>query len=109
MTVEVLGPVAYRPFELDRVCQESIGHTHNYDHVTFVQSGALKVYYRRPGEDEERESRVFRVGEFFLVKAEVLHRIKAVEPNTRYACVFTHRDFEGQVIQEYNGNEAAYV
>lgn len=110
MSVEVLGPVGMRRFVLERKCQEDKGHTHNYDHVTFVQRGRVKVFYIKPGEDTEYESREFPAGSIFLVKAHVHHRIKAMEPNTAYACVFTHRDFdEGEVVQEYNGNPEAYA
>ncbi len=109
---EVLGPVALRRFDLLEVCQENQGHAHNYDHVTFVVRGAVKVFYRLPDEAEERESPVFRAGDerpYFLVKKDVHHRIKAVEPNTRYACVFAHHDHDGAAVQEYAGNEASYV
>jgi quercetin dioxygenase-like cupin family protein len=108
----VLGPVAYRAFSLPRECDANQGHAHNYDHITIVQAGAVKVFWRPAGDEAgpERESKVFRAGEFFLVRAEVEHRIKALAPDTRYACVFTHRDFdEGAVVQEYNGHPDAYV
>ncbi len=104
----ILGPVAHRQFELAQACHENQGHTHNYDHVTFVQAGSLKVFWRKPGEAAEKESRVFKTGDFFLVKADTEHRIKAVEAGTRYACVFTHRDAAGMVVQEYEGHDAAY-
>jgi quercetin dioxygenase-like cupin family protein len=102
--VTILGPIGYRQFSLERECEENQGHAHNYDHVTFVQAGSVKVFYRHPGDTVDRESRVFRVGQFFVVKAEVHHRVKAMEPNTRYACVFTHRDFDGVVVQEFDAN-----
>lgn len=103
-----LGPVAYRPFNLPEECQENAGHLHHYDHITVVQAGALKVFWRKDGEDVERESRVYHPGEFFLVKADTYHRIKATKPGTRYACVFTHRDHDGLVVQEYEGHLEAY-
>ncbi len=109
MSVTVLGPVACRSFELKKKCEENQGHRHNYDHVTFVQAGSLKVFWKTAPDDPENESRVFKVGEFFLVKKDVYHRIKAMKPGTRYVCVFTHRDFGGEtVVQEYNGYLDAY-
>ncbi len=102
--VTVLGPVAYREFQLEQVCNENQGHQHNYDHITVVRRGSLKVFWGEP----EKESRVFRAGDFFLVRANIAHRIKAMEPDTKYACVFTHRDHEGQVVQEYEGHLEAY-
>lgn len=108
---EVLGPLALRHFSLEKPCQENQGHTHNYDHVTFVLSGAVRVFYCKPGESEET-SKDFRHNDeqsYFLVLAGVEHRIKALEPNTRYACVYAHFDHEGVAVQEYVGAEAAYV
>lgn len=104
----ILGPIAHRDFTLAKTCHENQGHAHHYDHVTFVQAGSVKVFWRKPGETVERESGPFKTGEFFLVKAEVSHRLKALEDGTRYACVFTHRDFDGSVVQEYNGHLDAY-
>lgn len=109
--MEILGPVVLHKFTLEKTCQVNKGHAHQYDHVTFVQAGSLKVFYRLasdPVGSPERESRVFAVGEFFLTKANVYHTIKALEDGTRYVCVFTHRDFkDGSVVQEYNGNPEA--
>ncbi len=103
-----LGHKACRHFSLPRECQENQGHLHHYDHLTIVQAGAVKVFYRKEGEIQEQESHVFRCGEFFPVMRNVYHRIKAMEPNTRYACVFDHRDHEGKSVQEYHGHDEAY-
>ncbi len=107
-TIE-LGPFAYRPFALDRECQENHGHTHNYDHMTFVQAGSVQVFGRSTPDGEEQESRTYKAGEFFLIPKDMYHRIKAMEPNTRYVCMFAHRDGDGLVTQEYQGYEEAYV
>lgn len=110
MDIEVLGPIALRKFTLEKVCEASVGHQHNYDHVTFVQRGRIKVIYRLTPDGPEQESREFGVGEMVLIKAQVSHTIKALEPGTQYACVFTHRDFDsGEAVQVYNGNAQAYV
>lgn len=108
MGIEVLGPIALRKFHLAAICETSVGHKHNYDHVTFVQRGRIKVIYRLTEDGPEQTSKEFATGELVLIKAEVFHTIKALEPNTQYSCVFTHRDFDsGETIQQYNGNPDA--
>ncbi len=107
--VRMMGPLAFRDFTLEAPCQQARGHTHNYDHVTFVQAGSVKVFYRLTPDGEEKESKIYKVGEFFLVKKDVYHRIKALQPDTRYTCVFAHRDADGLVAEEYQGFEKAYV
>lgn len=108
--LQTTGPVGHRTFLLEEVCQESEGHEHNYDHTTIVINGRLRVTYSYQEGDTrvEKVSREFGQGEFIEIKAGVRHTIKALEPNTLYACVFSHRDFNGLVTQVYNGNIKAY-
>lgn len=104
------GPVAAREFVLEHKCQEGVGHTHNYDHITFIQAGAVRVYTRLPGEETWQVLGRFKCGEFFTTAKHLEHKLKAEEPGTRYACVFVHRDFgSAEVVSEYNGNSEAYV
>lgn len=107
--IETLGPVGVRRFTLERTCQANEGHQHNYDHVTFVRRGSIQVLWKTSEDGEVKTSKTFKQGDMFLVKASVWHTIKAMEPNTEYACVFTHREFDSEeVVQEYNGNPQAY-
>lgn len=106
-----LGHVAYRDFTLARECEENKGHLHHYDHLTVVRAGAVKVFWRKEGEPEsaERQSRVFRAGEFFTVMRDTYHRIKAVEVPAKWACVYHHRDRNGLIVEEYEGHDEAYA
>jgi quercetin dioxygenase-like cupin family protein len=108
--LDILGPVGIRQFDLAEVCHESQGHEHNYDHVTVVTRGRLRVTYswEEGGQTVTGQSREFAAGERLLIKAKVRHTIKAMEPNTQYLCVFSHRDFDGLVTQVYQGNAEAY-
>jgi quercetin dioxygenase-like cupin family protein len=99
-----LGPVAYRLFTLARTCDENVGHTHHFDHITVVQAGGVILFKKKPGKTAEKESGPYKPGDFFLVLAGEEHRLKATQPNTRYACLFTHRDFDDAVVQEYGPN-----
>ncbi len=105
--LSIVGPVGIREMTLPAVCEAHEGHTHNYDHATIVISGRVKVQYVLPG-GTEGESREFGPGEAIAIKANVKHTLKALEENTKYLCVFSHRNFNGLVTQEYTGNQAAY-
>jgi quercetin dioxygenase-like cupin family protein len=107
----IIGPLGVRRFHLEKVCETNEGHKHNYDHVTLVIRGRIKVQYRyeKDGQVVEGETKEFGPGEHLVVKAEVFHTIKALEPDTVYNCVFSHRDFDGLVTQTYVGNDRAYV
>lgn len=104
------GPLGLRRFRLEKTCDESVGHEHNYDHVTLVHRGRLKVLYRyvKEGQEIVGETREYEAGEFFTVKASVRHTLKALEPDTEYFCIFSHRDLDGVVLQQYRGNDRAY-
>ncbi len=100
-----LGPIAYRQFSLELTCDEDVGHSHNFDHITFVNVGSVRVFF---GDGiTENDGKIYIAGEFFLCRADVHHRIKAMEPDTHYTCMFSHRDADGIVTQQYS-SEAAY-
>jgi quercetin dioxygenase-like cupin family protein len=106
----IIGPLGIRKFGIEKVCQSHSRHCHPYDHVTIIMRGRVKVAYKydENGKSVEGESREFVAGEYIHIKAGVEHVIKAMEANTKYLCVFSHRDFEGQVVQEYNANDLSY-
>jgi quercetin dioxygenase-like cupin family protein len=107
-----VGPIGFRRFVLEKTCNESEGHEHNYDHATIVVRGRIRVaysYLNREGKEVKGETQEFCQGEVIEIKAKVRHTIKALDDNTVYLCVFSHRDFDGLVTQSYVGNTAAYV
>lgn len=105
MPLSMCGPVGMRIFELAEICQESTPHKHNFDHCTIIMSGAVAVLV-----DGVEVGRVSATDHrpYIEVAAESLHTIKALEANTRYACIFSHRDTDGVVVQTYSGNDRAY-
>lgn len=102
--LEVHGPIQTRKFLLENVCESNVGHKHNYDHAMIVIRGRIQVLYRTQEGGPVHQSKSFEQGEIVTVKAEVFHEVKALESNTQYICVFSHRDFDGLVTQTYNGN-----
>lgn len=96
-------------------------HNHNYDHVTFIQAGAFRIERLKPVTnadgvvecDENNRPKAFvteGVRDVYAglramveVPAYAWHKMTALEPNSRYICVFTHRDAVGNIIQHYDG------
>jgi len=80
------------------------GHDHNFDHVTILFSGAVRV-------EADGKTELFRssVGHHpkIWIKAGVVHSITALEDNTYLECWYVHRDENGYVVEEYQGNMAA--
>lgn len=108
--IATTGPIGYRQFVLEKKCNESEGHLHNYDHTTFVHRGKLKVITKemKNGVLTIISEKEYEAGEFFLVPAQLYHTIKALEDNTVYYCIFSHRDWDGLITQKYIGNNSAY-
>lgn len=82
------------------------GHKHNFDHTTIVHTGSVHVKAKLP--DQSIIEKDFIAPSHFLVKAEVEHEITALEDNTEFWCVYSHRDPQGRVQLEYDGWTTAY-
>lgn len=97
----VSGNVFIRPNNIAKAGQGVEGHTHNFDHTTIVFTGSVFVEAVLP--DGTIKTGTFKAPAHFLVKAEVEHKITALEDNTVFWCVYSHRTPQGDVIQEYDG------
>lgn len=83
------------------------GHKHNFDHTTIVFKGAVHVKATLPnGTMIERD---FIAPAHFLVRADVEHEITAMADDSEFWCVYSHRNAQGDVVQDANGWGAAYV
>lgn len=95
------GNIFIRPNVLPNVGDSVDGHTHQFDHTSIVYTGSVHVTAILPdGRVIEQE---FTAPAHFLVKAEVRHRIVATKPDTVFWCVYSHRDAQGDVVQEQAG------
>lgn len=65
--------------------------------------GELILQLRYIGDDGIVMEKEFKAPAHFLVKAGVEHEITALEDDTTYWCVFSLRDSEGRVVQEFDG------
>lgn len=97
----ISGNIFIRPVRGNR-CTEVGGHTHNFDHTTFVISGVLYVKFEVEGKISH--DGLYHAGEHFLVKANTKHYIRMLENDTYFVCIYSHRGPNGEVVQEYSGN-----
>ena len=61
------------------------GHTHGFDHVSFLTKGSVKMLV-------EGVEKTFTAPHMILVKKEFEHEITALEPDTILCCIHALRD-----------------
>lgn len=97
----VSGNIFIRPNALLAKGHVTHGHRHTFDHTSIVFTGSVHV--KMLGDDGVVMEKEFKAPSYFLVKANVEHEITALEDDTTYWCVFSLRDSEGRVVQEFDG------
>ncbi len=106
MDIAAGGNFFIRPNYLEKAGDKTVGHTHNFDHVTIIFSGAVHILARwGNGATVEKD---FRAPAHCLIRADVEHEITALEDNTVYWCCYAHRTPQGDVVQYENGWTEAY-
>ena len=77
------------------------GHKHNFDHTAIVFTGSVHVRGVCP--DGRIIEQDFTAPSHFLVLKNVEHEITALEDGTSFWCVYSHRNAQGDVVQENIG------
>lgn len=83
------------------------GHKHNFDHTSFFIRGSFNVVATLP-DGATREVSV-KAGDHLLIKADVTHKITALEDDCLFHCIYSHRRPQGDVSVEETGWREAYV
>jgi hypothetical protein len=107
-----LGNVFFRPLIFNGVGSQNAyqGHAHHYDHVTYLSRGTvnLRAWEVEPRTGKQVNDKVIErqyvAPSAILIKRNWAHEFTALEADARADCIFAIRDFDGQVIQEWNGN-----
>jgi hypothetical protein len=100
------GNVFIRPNTLAKAGDVTLGHTHNFDHTTILFKGKFRIVAKlENGQEIVREA---EAPAHFLIRAHVRHEITALSDNTVYWCVYSHRDHQGEVVQQFEGFTEAY-
>ena len=67
------------------------GHTHEFDHLTLLASGSLRVTV-------DGQVTVFKAPHMIYIHKDKMHELVALEDNTVAFCIHALRDMEGNVI-----------
>jgi len=118
----VAGNVGVRQMWFHKAGEVVDGHEHNFDHVTYIVRGTVRVERLgaptkfdgdgRPVEwvvEKSIEKRALDGHNWILIKAGVRHRLTAMEDNSLGHCIYSHRTPQGDVVQEYDGWSPAYL
>jgi quercetin dioxygenase-like cupin family protein len=104
MTELVLGNIFIRPNILALKGDKVDGHTHNFDHTTYVVRGSFRITRVRPdGDVKTIEVKSTQDYPFVMIRAQDKHELVALEDNSVFHCIYAHRTPQGDVVQEYNG------
>jgi len=89
-----IGQVAnvfIRMMTFEKVGDVEDGHTHDFDHVTLLSKGSLKVI------SDGKES-VFIAPHMIFIKKDKHHHLIALEDGTIASCIHGIRNSEGDII-----------
>lgn len=107
----VSGNVFIREMSFELAGVGSTGHVHNFDHTTYVVRGGILI--ERLDDADAVLQRVEKVASsgknWVLIKAGVKHRITALADDTLCHCIYSHRTPQGDIVQEYDGWQPAFV
>lgn len=103
--------VFIREMYFEKAGDQIVTHQHNFDHVTYVPQGALRIEKTDGINGPVIKSVEVRAGRrnWILIRAGVCHRVTALEDDSVGHCTFAHRTPQGEVTQTYDGWEAAHV
>jgi quercetin dioxygenase-like cupin family protein len=105
------GNIFIREMRFEKAGDVIDGHTHNFDHTTYVACGALLIEaLNDDGSVKQAATKRASDGHnWVLIKKEVKHRITALESHSVGHCIYAHRNPQGEVVQEYGGWRTGYV
>jgi len=105
---QVSGNIYIRPCLLSKKGDKVQGHEHNFDHTTIFFSGSFHVKFYDPETGESREMD-FAAPDFLLIKKNIHHEISSTsEGESIFWCVYSHRDPNGEVVQEFSNRLESY-
>lgn len=96
------GNIWVRQNLLEKVGDVHLGHKHNFDHVSLLASGKVRVTIKGYSPKE------FTAPTFIVIKKEHHHTFEALVDNTLWYCVFALRDINGDVTDFYSGDVNPY-
>ena len=109
---QIVGPLAsvwFRSMTFEKAGDVVAGHSHNFDHVTFLWRGKLGVKLWPIAQPTVVEVLEITAPHRLLIKKDYAHELTALTSNTRADCIYALRDFDSQVTTSWNGDMTPYV
>jgi hypothetical protein len=110
------GNVFVRIHKLAAIGDKHDGHQHNFDHVTLVAQGAIRVKWRRfkdndpAGELVAYGTKDFHAPTFVTIDKDTLHEVTALEADTVWMCVYALPEgFSGDTSTFHSERNDPYV
>jgi quercetin dioxygenase-like cupin family protein len=91
IAVGVVANVASRQMFFRYAGDYEQGHTHDYDHLTLLAAGSLRVTV-------DGQSTVFKAPHMIYIHKDKMHELVALEDHTVAFCIHARRDIDGNVI-----------
>jgi hypothetical protein len=87
-----------------------LGHTHEYDHISYVSSGSVEVQVYDDNNKEMAPPKIYKAPATIFIAKNLVHQIKSLEDNTVVSCIHALRDIEGEIIDPsmYPGPTSLY-
>lgn len=111
-----LGNVFFRAMIFEKLGDTVAGHTHNYDHVTFLWRGSLKLRAWHASQEKDGVvsgdvvERTYTAPSRILIKRDWCHELTSLEENTSADCIFAIRDVStGEIAEDWDGSLEPYV
>lgn len=96
------GNIFIRPVNFSKLGDVVGGHVHNFDHTTIFFKGEFDVHIVDPATQEVVDKHMI-APDFMLIKANLEHTITSTsEGSSLMWCVYSHRNAQGEVVQEVN-------
>jgi quercetin dioxygenase-like cupin family protein len=99
------GNLFIREMRFEKAGDVIDGHAHNFDHTTYVIRGGIRI--EALGRSVEKRAGAAR--NWVLIKAGVEHKIISLEADSLAHCIYSHRNAQGEVVQEATGWLEAYL
>lgn len=92
--------VYVKQMDFDNANMTYCGHHHEYDHVTMVASGRVKVTFGAvPFAGIPEEVKEYSAVSMFVTRSFRLHTIESLEPNTTVCCIHALRTQDGEILE----------
>jgi quercetin dioxygenase-like cupin family protein len=87
------GNIYTRMMHFEKAGDIEIGHTHDFNHLTLLANGSLKVTV-------EGIDNIFKAPHMIWINKDKNHELTALENNTVAYCIHAMRDANGELIDE---------